>query len=271
MYFYPLRKEDMNLKRIPTVLLHTWYHFTHSMETWVDMFWNSTLQVILFAFIAKGVIEQGDTALGAAMLAGVVLWNFIWGAQYGVTVGIMWEIWSRSLTSLFISPLSMQEFLIGQMISSIGKSVISFGVTVFVAWLIYGFSLAPLGGMLPLYSLELLIFGWGIGMAVLSLIFKYGQQVQSLSWALVFLVQPFGGVFYPVSTLPEQIRWMPFVFPTGYIFEAVREQMRTGLVRWDLILFGTAVNIVWFLTGYWLLLRSFNKAKESGAFARMEG
>ncbi len=241
------------------------------METWVDMFWNSTLQVILFAFIAKGVFDSGDNALGTAMLLGVVLWNFIWGAQYGVTIGVMWEIWSRSFSNLFIAPLSLGEFLLGQMLSSVVKSTISFGVTFFVAWLIYGFSLAPLGWTLILYSIELLVFGWAFGMAVLSLIFRYGQQVQSMSWALVFLVQPFGGVFYPTNTLPSQIQFIPSLFPTGHIFEAIRIHMATGVIRWDMIGWGTIVNGAWFIGGYLLLLWQLNKAKETGAFARMEG
>ncbi len=261
----------MSSNRIKTVLLHTWYHFLHSMETWVDMFWNSTLQVILFAFIAKGMIDSGQQALATAMLIGVVLWNFIWGAQYGVTVGVMWEIWSRSFSSLFIAPLSLAEFLFGQMLSSIVKSAVSFAVTLFVAWLIYGFTLMPLGWSLVLYSIELLIFGWAVGMAVLSLIFRYGQQVQSMSWALVFLVQPFGGVFYPLSTLPPQIQFLPLLFPTGYIFEAIRTHMATGVMDWWMVGQGTLVNMVWFLGGYALLLWQFRKAQETGALARMEG
>ncbi|MBI3385666.1 ABC transporter permease [Candidatus Gottesmanbacteria bacterium] len=240
------------------------------METWVDMFWNSALQVILFAFLARTLIDKGGDFLGIAMLLGVVLWNFIWGAQYGITVGVMWEVWSRSFSSLFITPLTLEEFLFGQMLSSIIKSTVSFVLTLFVAWLIYHFSIAPLGWMLVLYAFELLVFGWAVGMAILSLIFRYGQQVQSMSWALVFLVQPFGAVFYPVSVLPAEIQWMPYLFPTGYVFEAIRGQMVRGEVRWDLVLYGTFLNIVWFIFGYTILKWNFRRAQESGAFARME-
>lgn len=271
MYLSLLRRENMNIKRVNVALLHTWYHFLHSLETWVDMFWNSILQVILFAFIAKGVFEQGNLTLGTSMLLGVVFWNFIWGAQYGVTVGVMWEVWSRSLSTLFITPLTLGEFLIGQMLSSIVKSWVSFLVTAVFAWFIFQLSLAGMGGMIIVYSLELLIFGWGIGMAVLSLIFQYGKQLQALSWALVFLVQPFGGVFYPPSTLPEQIRWLPPLFPSSYIFEAMRTQMDSGVIRWDAILWGTAVNVAWLFFGYGVLRWSYNRARNSGAFARMEG
>ncbi len=271
MFFFLLpRGNFMNLQRINTIFLHTWYHFTHSMETWVDMFWNSVLQVILFAFLAKTILEKGTSSLGIAMLLGVVLWNFIWGAQYGITTGVMWEVWSRSFSSLFITPLTLEELLSGLMVSSIVKSTVSFGVTLYAAWLIYRFSLWPLGWTLVLYSAELLFFGWGIGMAILSLIFRYGQQVQSLSWALIFLVQPFGAVFYPVTVLPTNIQWVPFLFPTGFIFEALRLHIAYGIVRWDWIIYGSLVNIVWFIFGYLMLKWNFRKAQESGAFVRME-
>ena len=36
--FLQIAKGQYEHRRINTVLLHSWYHFTHSMETWVDLF-----------------------------------------------------------------------------------------------------------------------------------------------------------------------------------------------------------------------------------------
>jgi ABC-2 type transport system permease protein len=201
----------------------------------------------------------------------MVFWNVIWSAQYGITVGTLWEIWSRSFSSLFISPLTFEEFLIGQAISSSIKAVIAMTVTATIGAVVYHFSLFTFGWMLPIYFLELFVFGLGMGMFVLSLIFRWGTDVQSLSWSIVFLVQPFGAVFYPVETLPSQIRWIAYGIPTSYIFETIRGQLRDGNINMTNIGIATVLNIVYVCVGYTILKRTYMNSKKTGKFARLEG
>ncbi|MDO8451718.1 MAG: ABC transporter permease [bacterium] len=261
----------MNIHRIKISVLHTWYHFLHSMETWVDLFWNSILQMIVFSFIAVVFSRGEDSLLGVYMLTGMVLWNVIWAGQYGLTVGVMWEVWSHSLTSLFITPLTLEEFLIGQAVSSTIKAAISVILTALVTYVIFGFSVLTLGWPLLLYAIELLVFGWAAGMIVLSLIFRMGTDVQSLSWSIVFLIQPFGAVFYPVQVLPEQIRWIAFGIPTTYIFETVRGQLRDGSINGAYLAIGTVLNVIYLVGAYFILQRTYAASRKSGAFARLEG
>lgn len=261
----------MSIKRIKVSVLHTWFHAQHSMETWVDLFWNSSLQMLVFAFIAVAFGQSGDPLHGTYMIAGLVFWNIIWSAQYGITVGTLWEIWSRSFSSLFISPLTFEEFLIGQAISSSIKAVIAMTVTATIGAVIYNFSLLSVGWMLPIYFLELFVFGLGMGMFVLSLIFRWGTDVQSLSWSIVFLVQPFGAVFYPIETLPAQIRWVAYGIPTSYIFETIRGQLRDGHINVNNLVMATILNVVYLSVGYLLLKTTYMTSKKTGKFARLEG
>lgn len=261
----------MNINRIKVSLLHTWYHFSHSMETWVDIFWNSSLQMAVYAFIAT-VFTRGDNPIqGAYMIAGMLFWNILWSAQYGIAVGVLWEIWSHSLSSLFITPLTLEEFLVGQAISSAIKAVAAVIVTTIVATLIFQFSLFQFGWYFLFYFVELLVFGWAMGMVVLSLIFRWGTDVQSLSWSIVFLVQPFGAVFYPVDVLPEQIRPIAYAFPTTYIFESIRGQLRGETVEFSSMALATILNVLFLIGGYLLMRRSYIDSKKSGAFSRLEG
>lgn len=261
----------MSIQRIKISTLHTWYHFLHSMETWVDLFWNSVLQMIVFSFIAVVFSGGGNELFATYMLTGMILWNVIWSGQYGITIGVMWEIWSHSLSSLFITPLTLEEFLIGQGISSAVKAVISMVLTAIVGQIIFGFSIFTLGWPLVLYFIELLVFGWAAGMIVLSLILRMGTDVQSLSWSIVFLVQPFGAVFYPVSILPSQIQWVAFGLPTTYFFETIRGQLKDGSINTQYILIGTVLNVVYFIGSYLILRTTYIASKRSGAFARLEG
>lgn len=261
----------MSIKRIKVSILHTWFHAQHSMETWVDLFWNSSLQMLVFAFIAVAFAEGNDPLHGSYMIAGLVFWNIIWSAQYGITVGVLWEIWSRSFSSMFISPLTFEEFLIGQAVSSAVKAVIAVGVTALIGTLIYHFSLLVFGWMLVIYFIELFVFGLAMGMLVLSLIFRWGTDVQSLSWSIVFLVQPFGAVFYPIQTLPVQIRWVAYGIPTSYIFETIRGQLRDGSINTQYLVIATLINVIYLVVGYLILRATHNGSKQSGKFARLEG
>lgn len=259
----------MSWKRINTVLLHTWFHFTHSMETWVDLFLNSSVQMLVFTFIAL-YLSGGNSEEGAFMLAGAILWNVIWVGQYSIAIGALWEIWSKSFSNLFITPLTLEEFLAGQMISGIIKSFVSLLTTGLIAYVVYGFSIGRLGWFLPVYFIELTVFSWSLGFFILALIFRYGVSIQAFSWMLIFLIQPLIAVFYPVSVLPEIMQPFSYVFPATYIFEVMRSQLEHGAISGSGIIIGTLLNVVYFIASYAFLKFIYAYAKKTGTLARME-
>lgn len=261
----------MSTHRIFIVLIHTWHHFTHSMETWVDLFWNSIMQMLVYVFIALVFASNANVESTRSLIMGAIFWNVIWTAQYSVCVGALWEIWSRSFSSLFITPLTLGEFLIGQMVSGFIKSILVFALTAAMAAGFYHFSVFDLGWMLPISYVLFMIFAWGLGMLILSMIFRYGTEVQALSWAIVFLVQPLGGVFYPVDVLPVTLRWAAYGMPTTYIFESMRYYLKYGVIPWEQVGIGTALSVAFLVVGYAVLRISHRRALVSGAFARMEG
>jgi ABC-2 type transport system permease protein len=232
--------------------------------------WNPIIGVLVFAFITKALASVNNH-YGEFVMLGIVLWNIIWDGEYTISVGALWEVWSRSFSNMFITPLTLEEFLVGQMISSIIKSTITVAISSVIAYQFFHFSILSLGILFLLYCAELLVFSWGIGMLVLSLIFRFGTMVQSLSWAIIFLLQPFGGVFYPVTVLPEQIRWLAYSVPTTYLFESMRQQIVTGKPNGAYLVVGSVLTLVYFLAGYVILQLQYRLAKENGSFARMEG
>lgn len=260
----------MRIHRINIVLLHTWYHFRHSMETWVDVFWNPAVQIWVYALIALS-FKQTDSPQGLYVMIGMIFWNAIWVGEYAIAVGALWEIWAQSFSSLFITPLSMTEFIFGQMISGTIKSLLAIIVSAGIAYILYNFSIFTIGWMNAVYIIELLIFSWATGILTLSLIFRYSTQVQSLSWALVFLLQPLGAVFYPVSVLPVQIRWISYSLPITYVFESIRKQIVTGIIDWPALGIATILNIIWFIIACLVFQYTYAQSKKTGAFAKLEG
>jgi len=271
MYFYRLQGgEIMSSRRIKAILLHAWYHLNHSVETWIDLFWFSLINIFVFGLITIYFVQEGNTQQVAYILQGLILWGVIYTGQYSITVGALWEIWSKSFSSLFISPLTLDEFVIGHMLGGLFKSIAVFLITAGVSLALYNYSIFQLGWILILFYFELLIFAWSAGIFILSLILRFGTNIQSLAWGLVFLVQPISAVFFPVDVLPQQIRWLSYAFPVTYIFEAARSKISTGLINWQYIAYATLLNIVFFFLCYLLMKKMMQRGRETGSFARME-
>lgn len=261
----------MDSKRVKTIILHSWYHLNHAMETWIDLFWFSTIQIIVFGLISIYLIGSGNTEQANHLLMGLVLWEVLLVGQYSVALGALWEIWSKSFSTMFITPLTLAEYLTGEMISGLIKAVAVFALTAILAYFLYGFSIFLLGFALIIFFVEIITFAWSAGMFIVGLIFRFGTNIQSLSWGLIFILQPLAAVFYPISVLPTYIRWISYIFPVTYIFEAARERLSTGNVNWNYLMIATVLNIVYFAASYLFVKKMLANAKKTGAFARMEG
>lgn len=260
----------MNLRRINTIILHSWYHLSHSLETVIDLFWYSTIQIIVFGFVALYFNESGNSQ-ATIILLGLFFWEIVQVGQYSISIGALWEIWSRSFSNLFITPLTLTEFLIGQMISGFIKSIAVFVLMAIVGIVFYNFSVFNLGLLvLSISFLELLVFSWAAGLFILGIIFRYGRSIQSLAWSLIFLIQPISAVFYPVDVLPKTLQKIAFTIPTTYIFEVIRLKFASGRVEWNYLAIATILNLVYFVLSFWYIQLMFNRSKETGDFARME-
>lgn len=259
----------MSWQRIKIILLHTWFHARHSVETWVDLVINPLVQLVVYVYIV--IFLSGHSQSSQYVIAGAILWNVVWIGQYCIAIGALWEIWSRSFSSLFVSPLTLAEFVSAQIISSIIKSLFILGLSSLVAYIMFDFSIFSIGPWLTVHLIELLVFSWAIGMFVLGLIIRFGTRIQSLSWLLVFFVQPIGAVFYPLSVLPPTIKTISLFVPTTYIFETIRSNIAAQPIIFDYILMATMLNLIYIILGYLFLNWSFDKAKETGQFVRIEG
>lgn len=259
----------MNPGRIKAVLLHAWYHLNHSVETWVDLFWFTLINIFVFGLITLYFFEGGSVQAGY-MLMGLILWGVLYIGQYSITVAALWEIWSKSFTTLFISPLTLGEFIFGHMIGGVLKSLAVFFLTAAVTILLYDFSIFSLGWILIILIAELLVFSWSSGIFLLALIIRFGTTIQSLAWGFIYLIQPLSAVFFPVEVLPASVRWISWGIPVTYVFEAAREKLSLGTVNWQFLLLSTILNLFYLLLSLWFIFRMLERGKKTGSFARME-
>jgi len=115
---------------------------------------------------------------------------------------------------------------------------------------------------------NLLIFGWALGMISTALIVRWGPAAETLAWAVPFFIQPFAAVYYPVSILPIGLQWVAKALPCSYIFEGMREALRTGHLDWSQIAIATGLNLFYLALAGWLWVRVMNTAREKGLLTK---
>ena len=100
---------------------------------------------------------------------------------------------------------------------SLIRVLIGVGGAALLAIPIHHFSIfAALGPALVAFFVNLLWFGWAMGLMIAALVLRLGLGAESLAWALIFLIQPLSGVYYPITTLPawlQPIAWTPALGP----------------------------------------------------------
>lgn len=273
MYFYKLPEVmRMSFERIKGMLLQELYITKRSLEVIIDIFYFGIITIVVYGFFSLYLTGEFHSVNAYYLILGTVLWEIVRINQYSVSVGSLWNIWSRNLSNMFVAPLSLSEFMFAQMLSGVLKTFIVMTIVITMCILAFQFNLLRLGLMnLILHSTNLIIFSWTVGIIILGFIFRYGTRIQALAWGLIFLFQPLTATFFPVSVLPPFLQPVAYILPPTYVFEAARKNLSDPSVNWSYTLTALILNIIYFLLSLWFFNYMFIKSKESGQFARNEG
>lgn len=265
-------RKSMSLQRIKGMLLQEYYLTKRNVEVLIDLFYFSLVSVIVYGFVSVFLIGEVQSAAAHYILTGILLWEIVRVAQYTLSVGSLWNVWSRNLSNLFVSPLSVSEYLIAQMISGAVKAFIIFLMVSGVALYVFNFNIYQIGLLnLFLFFINLMLFSWSIGLLVLGLIFRYGTRIQAFAWSLIFLFQPLTANVFPLEVLPNPIQKIAYLLPPTYVFEAARNALTDPSVNWNMTFIALLQNIVYFLVASFAFQYMFRKSRESGQFAKNEG
>ncbi|OGK30963.1 hypothetical protein A3F29_04320 [Candidatus Roizmanbacteria bacterium RIFCSPHIGHO2_12_FULL_33_9] len=259
-------------RRVKSILLEEYFISKRSLEIFFDIPFFAFTSLLLAGFIAS-FISSSIGIIGAQyLILGMILWECLRITQYSMSVSVLWEIWSRNLSNIFISPISIVEYFISLMISSILKITIMSTMLSLIAFFFFKFNILEVGLMnLILILFNLVFFGWSTGIIILGLIFRFSTRVQAIAWGIIFLFQPLTAALYPISILPSAIQKVAFLFPPTYVFEAAREALRTSNLNWEYISTAFILNIVYLIGALILFKYLFKSSKDMGQFARNEG
>ncbi len=263
---------SISMMRIKAIFLEEIFLTKRSLEVIVDIIIFPLFNVILFGFISIFLQQKSSAATAQGLLMGSILWEMFRISQYTVSVSVLWEIWAKNLSNIFVSPLSDVELLTAYSISALFKSILMITLFSLVGYYIFHFSIFTIGTLnLVLGFINLFWFGVSLGIFLLGLIFRYGTRIQAVTWGIVFLLQPLTASFFPVTVLPKFMQYASYSLPPTYVFEAARFGLSTGQTHWDYHWIAALLNIVYFFLFFALFRKLMNGAKRTGQFAKSEG
>lgn len=242
--------------------------YRNSWPRLLELAYWPVLQMCIWGFTARFLSQRmgsAATVAVATLLGGVLLWEVALRSQMGVAISFLEEIWSRNLGHVFVSPLRPWELVAALIGMSIMRMLAGVLPAILIAWLLYAYNLFALGPVLVLFFINLMIMGWWVALAVVSLILRHGAGAEALAWSVLFGLTPFSAVFYPVAVLPRVLQPIALALPSAHVFEGMRGILLNGVMHWDQMAWAFGLNAVWLLAAAALFARQFHQARMRGA------
>jgi ABC-2 type transport system permease protein len=214
----------VRLRPIAGIVLRQFYLMRGSpvrlfpMVTWV------AIDIVLWGFITRylNTVSGSGVDFVPTLLGGVLLWDFCTRIMQGVTTAFLEDVWSRNFLNLFSSPLSIGEYILGLVITSVATSSIGVVAMLLLATGVFHLQFFSMGLPLLGFLTVLFVFGISLGIFASAIVLRLGPASEWLLWPLPALLSPFAAVFYPLAVLPQWMQWVARALPPAYVFEGMR-------------------------------------------------
>ncbi len=259
----------MNVQRMGAITLRHFYLMRGSVSRVLPLFVWVAVDMVLWGFISKYLnsVTQGHN-FTPVFLGAVLLWDFFARVMQGVTTAFFEDVWSRNFLNIFASPLSVTEYLGGLVLSSLVTSSVGLIIMLLLATSVFGLSFFVYGILLGPFLLTLFLFGISLGIFASAIVLRFGPAAEWFIWPIPALLSPFAGVFYPLSILPDWMRFIGRLLPPAYVFEGMRTILAGGEAAWVPLLWATGLATVYIGLAYRFFLATYKHAVRSGLIAR---
>ena len=256
----------MNFTRIYGLFLRHFYLITQSFPRILDLIYWPSIQITLWGFISNFFAEHSTYYSGAVgvILSCAILYDFLFRTSIGFNMLFLEEIWSRNFTNLFIAPMKISEIIISLVVTALIRALIGLVPAILLTSPLFGISLLELGMPLGFLFLSLYIFGITLGLFVSAGLLRFGPSFENIAWSTMFLLAPFGCIYYPVEILPSFFQSIAYSLPLVYIFEETRNILVNSQVDYANILNAFYLNILYLFLAISLFYYSFDKARDKG-------
>ena len=256
----------MNFNKMYGLFLRHFYLIKSSLPRILDLIYWPTIQIILWGFISKFFSIHSDyysNTLGV-ILTCAILYDILFRSSISFNMLFLEEIWSRNFTNLFIAPLKLKEIIVSLIFTALIRTLIGLVPAIMLTSPLFGVSILKLGLPLLFLFLSLYLFGITLGLFVSSGLIRFGPSFENIAWSTMFLLAPFGCIYYPIDILPEIFQSIAYALPLVYIFEETRNILVNGMVNYNNIINAIYLNGFYLISAIFVFYYSFDKARDKG-------
>ena len=261
----------MNLRIVQALVTRYLYLYSRTPVRMVELVFWPLVGLMVWGFVSQYVAENSAAgmAVPATFLIGaVILWDVLFRAQQGVSIYFLEDVRTRNLLNLFAAPVRLSEYLAATYTVGFLRATFTVTLLSILSLLIFGFKVSNIGWQLMPFILNLLVFGWSLGMISTALILRWGPAAESLAWAVPFFIQPVAAVFYPVSVLPPILQKVAGCLPCAYIFEGMRSALQGAPFSGSDLLWATGLNLIYLAAAGLLFAKVMRIARERGLLTK---
>ena len=256
----------MSIIKMYGLFLRHFYLITRSFPRILDLIYWPSIQITLWGFISNFFASHTtyyNNAVGV-ILTCAILYDFLFRTSIGFNMLFLEEIWSRNFTNLFIAPMKISEILTSLIFTALVRALIGLIPAVLLTSPLFGISILELGIYLFFLFLSLYIFVITLGILVSAGLLRFGPSFENIAWSTMFLLAPFGCIYYPIEILPEIFQKIAYMLPLVYIFEEARNILINNTVDISNLIQAYMLNMIYIIISITLFFYSFNKARDKG-------
>ena len=256
----------MNFIRMYGLFLRHFFLITRSFPRILDLIYWPTIQITLWGFISLffSTYSSYYSNTVGVILTCAILYDFLFRTSIGFNMLFLEEIWSRNFTNLFIAPMKISEIITSLVFTALIRALIGLIPAIILTSPLFGISILDLGIYLFFLFLSLYIFGITLGILVSSGLLRFGPSFENIAWSTMFLLAPFGCIYYPIETLPEIFQKIAYSLPLVYVFEEARNILINNSVNLENLYSALKLNVVYLTLAIILFYYSFSEARKKG-------
>lgn len=253
--------------RIAAFVLRHYYLLRGSRSRLLGMIYWPAVNLVTWGYLNQYLFRhQASPVVGfGVLLAGALLWEMVQRSQVSVMFGTIEEMWARNLMQLFVSPLTLAEFLAGSVIVSFLFTSCAMLVCAVLVLTIFDFALFDLGWPFLAFYFMQLMTGWWVGMLLSAMLIRFGLGVEWLAWMAGVIIIPLAGAYYPVSVLPGWVQHISRLLPPTYIFEGMRQILQQQHFDSALLIKSFLLNLLYLAAAGAVFMIAFNSARRCGS------
>lgn len=262
-----------SISRIHAMLLRYLYLHKRSMSRTLELVFWPVMELLVWGFVSiyiQSVAEGGLARVIVFLINAIIFWDVLYRSQQGVTISFMEDIWTQNIANLLVSPLRITEWLAATFIYGMGKTLVITLILSCLALFFYHFNIIGADGLYLIpFMINLLIFGWAMGIFTSGLLIRWGHAVEALIWGIPFLVQPLSAIYYPLSVLPPWLQIISKGLPSTYVFEGMRAVIKTGEMPYEYLIFSFTLNLVYMVLSGLFFGWMYRRSRATGRLGRL--